>query len=362
MRQELEIQKIQLDNDREELLERAKDDQIKIEIYLHDERLKIEGEKQKYEKLIERAKVPSRKEREEIISLKSNIEDLKLELKAKEARHGSAQARYRSQNKQLERDSQAQKIEIDALKKETKKLELENARLRRETNNKMLQEINKNIAKLAPQEERQSLNQQPPPKSSKFSNNIGISRRSEPIQSNIAHKKKFASVPNLNAKSDSEEDADYVCSIDEDSSDSSSSSSAIIKSKSQLFKKKLQIQQKVPKPAPKSDTNKENEQFSKKYGSDLRDKVQRESKGSSTDMLESMKRELVNSDGSKDIWYPNGNLKKISPDGMLIKMLYYNKDIKETNVNEGTIKYYYADQNTWHTTYIDGLEILEYPE
>lgn len=216
----------------------------------------------------------------------------------------------------------------------------------------MLQEINKNIAKLAPLEERQSLNQHPPPKSVK--SNIGISRRSDPVQTSTANKKKFASVPNLNAKSESEDEADFICSSDDDSSDS-----AIITSKSKLFKKKLQIQQQVPKTSFKSDTNKENEQLSKKCGSEP---VQRQSKGSSTEMLESMKRELMNSDGSKDIWYPNGNLKKISADGMLIRMLYYNKDIKETNVNEGTIKYYYADQNTWHTTYIDGLEILEYPE
>lgn len=74
-----------------------------------------------------------------------------------------------------------------------------------------------------------------------------------------------------------------------------------------------------------------------------------------------MKREIVNDDGSKDIWYPNGNLKKISSDGMMIRMLYYNKDIKETNINEGTVKYYYAETNTWHTTYLDGLEILEFP-
>lgn len=74
-----------------------------------------------------------------------------------------------------------------------------------------------------------------------------------------------------------------------------------------------------------------------------------------------MKREIVNEDGSKDIWYPNGNLKKISADGMLIRMLYYNKDIKETNINEGTVRYYYAETNTWHTTYLDGLEILEFP-
>ena len=192
MKQELELQKIQLENDKEELLERIKDDQIKIEIYLHDERLKIESEKQKYEKLVEKAKIPSRKEREEIVTLKSQIEDLKVELKAKEARHGSAQARFRSQNKQLERESQAQAIEIEALKKETKKLELENARLRRETNNKMLQEINKNIAKLAPLEERKSLNQQPPPKSGN-SVKVGLSRRSEPIQNNTNNKKKFAS-------------------------------------------------------------------------------------------------------------------------------------------------------------------------
>lgn len=73
------------------------------------------------------------------------------------------------------------------------------------------------------------------------------------------------------------------------------------------------------------------------------------------------KREVTNADGSKDIWYPNGNIKKISADGMNIRMLYYNKDIKETNVNEGTVKYYYAETNTWHTTYLDGLEILEFP-
>lgn len=75
----------------------------------------------------------------------------------------------------------------------------------------------------------------------------------------------------------------------------------------------------------------------------------------------SFKREIRNPDGSKDIWYPNGNLKKISADGMTIRMLYFNKDIKETNINEGTVKYYYAETNTWHTTYLDGLEILEFP-
>lgn len=80
-----------------------------------------------------------------------------------------------------------------------------------------------------------------------------------------------------------------------------------------------------------------------------------------TEASENYRREIINPDGSKDIWYPNGNLKKISSDGMNIRMLYFNKDIKETNVNEGTVKYYFAETNTWHTTYLDGLEIIEFP-
>lgn len=78
-------------------------------------------------------------------------------------------------------------------------------------------------------------------------------------------------------------------------------------------------------------------------------------------LFSGFQREIINADGSKDIWYRNGNLKKISSDGMFIKMLYFNKDIKETSINEGTIRYYYFETNTWHTTYIDGLEIIEFP-
>ena len=72
-------------------------------------------------------------------------------------------------------------------------------------------------------------------------------------------------------------------------------------------------------------------------------------------------REKVYPDGRKEIWYPNGNLKKISADGSLTKMIYYNGDVKET-LSDGTMKYFYAETKTWHTTYTDGSEILEFPE
>lgn len=293
---DLEIDRLQLENDREDMLEKMKDDRIKMELQLHDERLKIEQEKQKNEKML---KNPSKKEREEIAKLKETIDELKEELKTREARHGSTSARYRSQIKVLEKENQSMKLELEMVKKDNKKFELENARLRRDTNNKMLQEINRNIAKLAPPEIK--LQPDPPKKT--------VARKSEPIM-----KKRVKSVPELHAKTETDSrDDDEVYS-------------------------------------------------SRKFSKENNPVKVRRSDPTSTDILTEMKREIANTDGSKDIWYPNENLKKISPDGMLVRMLYFNKDIKETNINEGTVKYYYNETNTWHTTYIDGLEILEYPE
>lgn len=304
IRQDLEIDRLQLENDREDMEEQLKDDRIKMELKLHDERLKVEQEKQKHEKML---KNPSKKEREEIAKLKETVDDLREELKAKEARHGSASARYRSQIKQLEKENQTMKLELDVIKKDNKKLELENARLRKDTNNKMLQEINRNIAKLAPAEVKKQPEVAKP-----------VMRKSDPTL-----KKRVKSVPVLNVQSSS------------DSSDIDQVSS---------YNSYKQSKENNPVKVRRSDP------------------VKLATISSSSDVLAEMKREIVNSDGSKDIWYPNGNLKKISPDGMLIRMLYFNKDIKEQNMNEGTIKYYYNETNTWHTTYIDGLEILEYPE
>lgn len=72
--------------------------------------------------------------------------------------------------------------------------------------------------------------------------------------------------------------------------------------------------------------------------------------------------EIKKSDGSKELRFPNGNVKYISADGKYIKFVYYNGDVKENFYSEGRIKYYYADAKTCHTTHADGLEVLEFPE
>lgn len=310
IRSELEMDKLQLENERDDLFERLKDEKIRIEMEIHDEKMKIEQQKQKLDKMLRDAKNPTKKEREEVTKLKETIEELKEDMKSKEARHGSAQARYRSQIKVLEKENQTLKLELEAERKENKKLELENARLKRETNSKMLQEINKNIAKLTQPEV--------PIKKAETKKSEGR-RKSEPAPKLVSKKKTQIIQEILSSEASSDED-DENLGIDINP-----------------------IRTRSSDPIRKSST------------------IQNRSSTSSSDVLSEMKREIVNSDGSKDIWYPNGNLKKISADGMMIRMLYYNKDIKETNINEGTVKYYYADTNTWHTTYVDGMEILEYP-
>ena len=50
--------------------------------------------------------------------------------------------------------------------------------------------------------------------------------------------------------------------------------------------------------------------------------------------------------------------KEVSGDGRCVKIFYYNGDIKETNKDEGMVKYLYSHTQTWHNTYQDGREVL----
>lgn len=73
-------------------------------------------------------------------------------------------------------------------------------------------------------------------------------------------------------------------------------------------------------------------------------------------------RERLYSDGWKEIWCSNGSVKKISPDGKIIKTIYYNGDVQEILTDEEIIKYYHAESKTWHKQFKDGLEIKEFPK
>ncbi|XP_055850033.1 centromere protein J [Episyrphus balteatus] len=329
-KQEHELEKAHFEQGCLEAAEKLNDERIQMEIYLHDERMKIEDDRKKMEKQIRHQKsLNSGKEKKEIAKLQEEIDSLQKELKKKDEAHVAAQSRLRAQVRNLEKDVRQLNVEIDQLTKENKRLEMENVKLNGQNNNKMLQEINRNIAKLAPKVNSVTHMEEIPP-----SKTLNVSKHSKTKSALRRKSSESKRKPSPVKRQDSP-----VHSSEDDLSSASSEELNYGKANSKVTFAKS--------PTPPSRTT-------------PTDKVERnESAPISTNA--SFKREIRNPDGSKDIWYPNGNLKKISSDGMIIRMLYFNKDIKETNINEGTVKYYYAETNTWHTTYLDGLEILEFP-
>lgn len=310
LKQAIELERVELETKRQEFEGFIHDQKVKMEIMIHDEKVKVEEERLKYETLIKNFKVPDKKAKEEVKQLKEKVEDLEKDMKNKEIKHGASQSRLRTQIRNLEKENKENSITIDALKKDNKKLETENSRLRRQNNNKMLQEINRNIAKLGTTEPKATVTEEA---------KSGRTANKQPIKTVLAVEKH------------------------DDPSDTSSSSEE-------------EPPERVGESIPSS-------YFPPEKSKERTKNVPLELKNSNANTVLALPRkEIMNPDGSKDIWYPNGNLKKISQNGMIVKMLYFNKDIKETNIDEGTVKYYYAGTNTWHTSYLDGLEILEFPK
>lgn len=151
MKQQHEMDKAQCAQAHLEAMERVHDEKIQAEIYLHDERMKIEEERRKFEQQMRLQKSNGNsKEKKEIAALKQEVEALQLQLKQKDQTHVSAQARLRAQLRAQEKEQRAYQDEIELLHRENKRLEQELVKMTRESNSKMLQEINRNIARLAP--------------------------------------------------------------------------------------------------------------------------------------------------------------------------------------------------------------------
>lgn len=65
-------------------------------------------------------------------------------------------------------------------------------------------------------------------------------------------------------------------------------------------------------------------------------------------------------DGSRFIRYRNGTTKDIDAKGNIL-IRFSNQDTKFTDVTTGSIVYYYSENQTTHTTFVDGLELFEFP-
>ncbi|KAK4878519.1 hypothetical protein RN001_011025 [Aquatica leii] len=137
------------------LLEEEKN---RVSATLEEERKKLAKDKMVFERYVKDLQnKPSRKERDEISVLKTEIATLKETLKLKETRHGTTQARLRNQIKSLEKDNANLKIEIDNLNKQHAKLVVHQKLNVKPSNTKILHEINKNLSKLSRERLRKSV-------------------------------------------------------------------------------------------------------------------------------------------------------------------------------------------------------------
>ncbi|XP_053918306.1 centromere protein J-like [Cuculus canorus] len=70
--------------------------------------------------------------------------------------------------------------------------------------------------------------------------------------------------------------------------------------------------------------------------------------------------EEVLRDGRRIITFRNGTKKEISADKRMATISFFNGDVKKIMPDQRVI-YYYADAQTTHTAYPDGLEVLQFP-
>jgi len=70
--------------------------------------------------------------------------------------------------------------------------------------------------------------------------------------------------------------------------------------------------------------------------------------------------EKIYSNGAREILFANGTRKQVSKDGQSIIVSFFNGDMKQI-LSDQRVVYYYAEAQTTHTTYPDGLEILQFP-
>uniref|UniRef100_Q62183 Tcp-10 n=1 Tax=Mus musculus TaxID=10090 RepID=Q62183_MOUSE len=70
--------------------------------------------------------------------------------------------------------------------------------------------------------------------------------------------------------------------------------------------------------------------------------------------------ERMLSDGRTIITFPNGTRKEISADKKTTLIRFFNGDMKKIKSDQKVI-YYYADTQTMHTTYPDGVEVVQFP-
>lgn len=289
----------------------------RIEEYKKEEIKKLQKERKVFEKYASTARaMPDKKEREEIQNLKQQIKELQEELKKKETKWSTTHVRLRNQ--------------IETLTKE-------NTELREEI--KFMEKVRLESWKKAEVGESKKKSDGPGP----------LLRRAESVSPLHMLKQRRTPVP------ESEKNTKVLGSQSPIKGLSSRSFRQMSLGESSISEP---TRVKIPEPAASTisqgsdkllPTEMKNESFPVKGSDDVQGEVS----------YPDGKVERILKNGCHVILFTNGTQKEVSADGKSTTVTFFNGDVKKVMADQRVI-YYYADAQTTHTTYPDGIEILQF--
>ncbi|KAM9850620.1 centrosomal P4.1-associated protein [Aulostomus maculatus] len=331
LRQENEKNQDSLRKERLEFEQLRAEELAKFEEYKKEEIRKLQKERKLFEKhMVASRAIPDRKEREEIQALKQQLSSLQEELQRKESRWSSTHGRLRQQIDSLTQDNQALRDEVHVLEKlRLGALKRNSMDAEKDKETKQGPSVTKGVKFASPLDSRGSSSS--PPQSSAPPAPRTSSREAAPagIKSSLRWPAGPASSSSLVPGRSTEErtapgrksstkaqdhDLSHGCSPEADSSPDEQPSVEVKEAESAL--------EVIAHPDGRT--------------------------------------EKVLAGGERLIIFPNGTRKEVSADGLTVKVTFFNGDTKQVTADRRVI-YFYADAQTTHITYPDGLEVLHFP-
>ncbi|XP_075274749.1 centrosomal P4.1-associated protein isoform X4 [Opisthocomus hoazin] len=287
-----------------------------IEEYKKKEIKKLQKERKVFEKYTTEARaIPDKKERDEIQSLKQQIVELQEDLKRKEAKWSTTHRRLKDQIEALVNENTELKEEVKIMERfrleAWKKVEAAGSKKKIENSGITLKRAESCLPNRGPKSQTASL--LPPVQKCSKINGKSYSQA----------KGKLATTPASGPASD-RSNSEAMTALEDPSRtsmDTSSNEAHVSLASGQAYTDCDEVQRETAYPDGKV--------------------------------------EKVLKNGCHLIFFPNGTCKKVGSDGKTLTITFFNGDVKQVMPDQ-TVIYYYADAKTTHTTYSDGLEVLQF--
>ncbi|XP_054888408.1 centromere protein J isoform X2 [Poeciliopsis prolifica] len=305
-----------------------------FEEHKREENRKLQKERKLFEKHMSAARaIPDKKEREEIQLLKQQLSSQQEELKRRESRWASTHSRLRQQIDSLHQENGALRDEIRTLEK-----------------------LRLSAWKKSAASAEKGVQTKDGPRASDSSVAKGVTFAT-PLDSRGSSSSPPLSSAGRSLKDNSQAAAGMKSSLRR-SVGSLSSSSTFSGRKTE----------EKPRPTSRSQERASNQKPEHSHSPRIDLKPERPESCESRDpelpgeiiTHPDGKVEKVLAGGDRVIVFPNGTRKEVSADGLSAKVTFFNGDTKQITADQRVI-YYYAEAQTTHITYPDGMEVLHFP-